>query len=193
MRAMDRSRAGKGTVEEGTDTCERSKASAAGDPTALSCDDGGMMGCRFKCSQGTDQILATRHVIIGAMLSVASLVAYGAPAALVEVWAKHVRDLTEVQERAVHAGALDGVTNLLVVAPTSSGKTFVGELAAAASAFTRRRHAIFIVPFKALAEEHFLLFRERYGELLSVVISTADWSEYDADIRAGNFNLTVVC
>ncbi len=126
------------------------------------------------------------------MLPVAGLAADGAPSALVEVWAKHVRDLTEVQERAVRAGALDGVTNLLVVAPTSSGKTFVGEMAATASAFTRRRHAIFIVPFKALAEEHFLLFRERYGDLLSVVISTGDWSEYDADIRAGNFNLAVM-
>jgi len=87
---------------------------------------------------------------------------------------------------------LDGVTNLLVVAPTSSGKTLVGEMAAATSAFTRRRHSIFLVPFKALAEEHFLLFRERYGQLLSVVISTGDWSEHDADIRTGNFNLAVM-
>ena len=131
-------------------------------------------------------------LIIGEMLPVAGLAADGAPSALVEVWAKHVRDLTDVQERAIRAGALDGVTNLLVVAPTSSGKTFVGEMAATASAFTRRRHAIFIVPFKALAEEHFLLFRERYGDLLSVVISTGDWSEYDADIRTGNFNLAVM-
>jgi helicase len=126
------------------------------------------------------------------MLPVVGLANYGAPSVLMEVWAKHVRDLTEIQERAVHAGALDGVTNLLVVAPTSSGKTFVGEMAATASAFTRRRHAIFIVPFKAIAEEHFLVFRERYGDLLSVVISTGDWSEYDADIRAANFNLAVM-
>ena len=126
------------------------------------------------------------------MLSIPGLATYGAPSALMEVWAKHVHDLTEIQERAVHAGALDGVTNLLVVAPTSSGKTLVGEMAATASAFVRRRHAIFIVPFKAIAEEHFLLFRERYGDLLSVVISTGDWSEYDADIRAGNFNLAVM-
>jgi helicase len=131
-------------------------------------------------------------LIIGQMLSVADLAAHGAPSALVDVWAEYVRDLTEVQERAVHAGALDGTSNLLVVAPTSSGKTFIGELAATTSAFTRRRHAIFMVPFKALAEEHFLLFRERYGGLLSVVISTGDWSEYDADIRAGNFNLAVM-
>jgi hypothetical protein len=126
------------------------------------------------------------------MLPVTSLAMHGAPPALVEVWAKHVRDLTEVQDRAIRAGALDGSTNLLVVAPTSSGKTFVGEMATTTSAFVRRRHAIFIVPFKALAEEHFLLFRERYRELLSVVISTSDWSEYDDDIRAGNFNLAVM-
>jgi helicase len=130
--------------------------------------------------------------MIGKMLSVVGLTAHGAPSALIEVWAQHVRDLTDVQERAVRAGALDGASNLLVVAPTSSGKTFVGEMAATASAFVRRRHAIFIVPFKAIAEEHFLLFRERYGSLLSVVISTGDWSEYDADIRAGNFNLAVM-
>jgi len=60
------------------------------------------------------------------------------------------------------------------------------------SAYTRRRHAIFIVPFRALAEEHFELFRERYGSLLSVVISTSDHPESDADIRAGNFNLAVM-
>jgi helicase len=130
--------------------------------------------------------------MIGEMLSVSGLAAHGAPSALMDIWANHVRDLTDIQERAVRSGALDAASNLLVVAPTSSGKTFVGEMAATASAFARRRHAIFIMPFKAVAEEHFLLFRERYGDLLSVVISTGDWSEYDADIRAGSFNLAVM-
>ena len=88
--------------------------------------------------------------MIGEMLSVTRVAAHGAPPALIDVWASHVRDLTDVQERAVRAGALDGASNLLVVAPTSSGKTFVGEMAATASAFGRRRHAIFIVPFKAV-------------------------------------------
>src|SRR5215472_913071 len=35
-------------------------------------------------------------------------------------------------------------------------------------------------------------FRERYADLLSVVISTSDWTEYDADIRAGSFNLAIM-
>lgn len=126
------------------------------------------------------------------MLTVADLVSLGAPAELVEVWNKHVSTLTDVQERAVRAGALDGKTNLLVIAPTSSGKTFVGEVAAASSAFTKRKHAIFIVPFRALADEHYDIFRERYSDLLAVVISTSDWTEFDADIRSGSFNLAVM-
>jgi helicase len=126
------------------------------------------------------------------MLAVADLVSLGAPADLVEVWSKYVSVLTDVQERAVRAGALDGKTNLLVVAPTSSGKTLVGEMAAASLAFAKRQHAIFIVPFRALADEHYDIFRERYSDLLTVVISTADWTEFDADIRSGSFNLAVM-
>ncbi len=101
------------------------------------------------------------------------------------MWKKHIPELTDIQEKAVRAGILDGVGNVLAVAPTSSGKTFIGEMAAATSAYTHRRHAIFIVPFRALAEEHFELFRERYGELLSVVMSTSDHTESDVDIRTG--------
>lgn len=126
------------------------------------------------------------------MLSIDDLGSYGASPDLLEAWRGQIGELTDVQERAVKAGALDGDTNLLVVAPTTSGKTFVGEMAATSSASTRRRHAIFIVPFRALAEEHYLLFRRRYGDLLSVVISTSDWTEFDADIRDGNFNLAVM-
>ena len=126
------------------------------------------------------------------ILAVSDLASLGAPPELVEVWNKHVRELTGVQERPVRAGALDGQTNMLVVAPTSSGKTFVGELAATSSAYTHRQHAIFIVPFRALADERYDLFRERYGDLLSVVISTSDWTEFDADIRAGILNLAVM-
>lgn len=123
---------------------------------------------------------------------VRELLDHGAPEALVEAWAATVDELTPVQERAVMAGALGGSSNLLVVAPTTSGKTFVGEMGAVSAAYQTRRHALFLVPFRALADEHFELFRERYGQLLSVVVSTSDWGQFDADIRSGNFGLAVL-
>src|SRR6266851_5382879 len=54
-----------------------------------------------------------------------------APPELVAAWERDVEELTAVQEAAVQAGILSGTGNILVVAPTSSGKTLVGEMAAA--------------------------------------------------------------
>jgi replicative superfamily II helicase len=126
------------------------------------------------------------------IVRISDLLRHGAPPPLVKVWAELATELTEIQEKAAEAGALDGKSNLLVVAPTSSGKTLVGEFAATSSAYKTRRHGIFLVPFRALADEHFANFRSRYGDLLSVVISTSDWTEYDDDIRSGNFGLAVM-
>ena len=112
------------------------------------------------------------------------------PEPLLAVWGDI--EFTSVQERAVAAGLFNPRRNLLVVAPTSSGKTLIGEMAAVANAYRTRRHSIFIVPFRALADEQYAEFRSRYGHLLSVVISTGDWTEFDDDIRAGNFGLAVL-
>lgn len=125
-------------------------------------------------------------------MRISEVLQYGAPAPLAKVWAPLATELTEIQKRAVAAGVLDGKTNLLIVAPTSSGKTLTGEFAATSAAYKTRRHAIFLVPYRALADEHYATFRERYGELLSVVISTSDWTEFDDDIRSGNFGLAVM-
>jgi replicative superfamily II helicase len=111
---------------------------------------------------------------------------------MAKVWVEQIDELTEIQAKAVEAGVFDGKTNLLVVAPTSSGKTLVGEMAAASASYRTRRHGIFLVPYRALADEHYANFRDRYGELLNVVISTSDWTEFDDDIRAGNFGLAVL-
>ena len=124
-------------------------------------------------------------------LAIRDLARYGIPVELIDRWTPTAEYLTDIQQRAIGAGLLDSDRNLLVAAPTSSGKTFVGELAAATSALRDRRRAIFAVPFKALAEEHYLAMEARYSGLLQVVISDGDWSEYDEDIRRGDFNLAI--
>lgn len=126
------------------------------------------------------------------LLRTEDLTQHGAPSELVDVWSARFGDLTDIQARAVRANVLDGRTNLLAVAPTSSGKTFVGEMAATTSAFVSGGHAVFLVPYKAVAEEHYERFRERYHGLLNVVISTADWPTFDDDVRRGSYNLAVM-
>ncbi|MGH2781595.1 MAG: DEAD/DEAH box helicase, partial [Thermoleophilaceae bacterium] len=125
-------------------------------------------------------------------MRVSELIRHGAHPGLAKIWAEHITELTEIQEKAVEAGVFDGKTNLLVVGPTSSGKTLVGEMAAATSSYRTRRHGLFLVPYRALADEHFANFRARYGEVLNVVISTSDWTEFDDDVRSGNFGLAVM-
>ena len=89
-------------------------------------------------------------------------------------------DLTEVQERAVKAGIFDG-KNLVVSAPTNTGKTFVGELAAiVTSSKSTMNQCFMLVPLKALAEEKFEDFKEKYQEWgLKTAISTSDRVEFD--------------
>lgn len=115
-----------------------------------------------------------------------------APPELLAAWERDLEDLTPVQEAAVRAGILEARENLLVVAPTSSGKTLVGEMAAAQIAMTGQKYVFVAVPMKSLAEEHFFRLQERYRDLMNVVISTGDRLEYDEDIRPGNFDLAVL-
>ncbi len=118
---------------------------------------------------------------------------YGIPSTVIEIWRKAVGDhLLPIQEEAITTYSLFGGGNLLVSAPTSSGKTFVGELGAFHEAYKGGR-VIYLVPLRAVAEEKYNEFRERYKEYgIRVIISTGDHREYDDDLLAGNFDLAVV-
>lgn len=126
-------------------------------------------------------------------MNIASLSPLGIDQNVIDLWrsAGH-KELLPVQQLAIHrCGALKG-HNILVFSPTSSGKTFVGEVAAIRTAQQNRR-VIYMVPQKALAEEKFEDFRAKYGPLgIRVVISTRDRKEYDRDINRGLFHIAVI-
>jgi helicase len=83
-------------------------------------------------------------------MKVIELCELGIPPELVEQMAKNgMSELTLVQRQAIEAGLLDG-ENLLIAAPTSSGKTTITELAAISAARNGKK-TVYLVTHKALA------------------------------------------
>jgi helicase len=87
-------------------------------------------------------------------------------------------ELNPVQHGALKAGILDG-DNLVVAAPTASGKTLVAEIAMVKAVMTGKK-ALYIVPLKALASEKYNEFREKYEKLgYRIAISVGDKDSSD--------------
>ncbi|MDI7269332.1 MAG: DEAD/DEAH box helicase, partial [Myxococcota bacterium] len=126
-------------------------------------------------------------------MRVETLEAYNIAPEILTIWRETVgSDLLPVQERAVKEFGLFGDANLIVFSPTSSGKTFVGEMAAVQAA-RRNTKVFYLVPQKALAEEKFQEFRRRYSGLgLKVVVSSRDHREFDEEIERRDFQIAVV-
>ncbi len=81
--------------------------------------------------------------------------------------------------------------NLMVIAPTSSGKTLLAELAMA-HALTRRRKAVYVAPLKALTMQKYDHLRTVFGPLgFRVVVSTRDNRSADGLLRRGAFDIAV--
>lgn len=91
-----------------------------------------------------------------------SLLAAGFPRELIDAWGGAVPSLNPLQISAINEfGVLEG-EHLVVSAPTSSGKTMVGELAALKHSLSRKR-ALFLLPLKALVADKRRHFQRIYG------------------------------
>lgn len=125
---------------------------------------------------------------------------YGIHSYILDIWEKNYSPrLMRVQEKAVKDyGVLDygenkGKNNhLLVVAPTSSGKTFIGEMAAVTQAIHNKK-TIYLVPLRTLAEEKYRRFKKLYHSCgIDVVISSRDRKEDDTRIGSGRFEIAIM-
>ncbi len=82
--------------------------------------------------------------------------------------------------------------NLVVISPTSSGKTFIGEMAAITQALHQKK-TIYLVPLRSLAEEKYQHFRDLYARgNLKTLISSRDRREDDPKIRRGDYQIAVM-
>jgi len=124
---------------------------------------------------------------------------WGVPSYVVDIWEKNYSPhLLSVQEKAVREyGVLEysegnDRRNLLVVAPTSSGKTFIGEMAAVVQAVHKKK-TIYLVPLRSLAEEKYHHFRDLYADCdINTLISSRDRREYDKKIIRGDYQVAVM-
>jgi len=57
----------------------------------------------------------------------------------------------------------------------------------------RRKQVVYLAPLKALAEEKYRDFKDKYASYgIKVILSTRDHRNYDADLQNGNFSIAVV-
>jgi replicative superfamily II helicase len=121
------------------------------------------------------------------------LAKHGLPEPILAQWEKRFGGkLLPLQYRAVTEYRLLEGASLLISAPTSSGKTFCGEMALV-RAVQNRKKAIFLVPLKAVAEEKYRHFSKCYGGLgLRTVIATRDHPESDGLLESGRFDIAVM-
>ncbi len=117
----------------------------------------------------------------------------GVPSYIVDIWEKEYSShLLAVQEEAVRRYGINDSNNLLVIAPTSSGKTFIGEMAAVVQAVHKKK-TIYLVPLRSLAEEKYHHFRDLYADCdINILISSRDRREYDKKIIRGDYQVAVM-
>lgn len=101
------------------------------------------------------------------------------PAELYAAMAGRIAELRPPQALAVAAGLLEGA-NLVVSAPTASGKTLVGELAGVKRVVEGQGRLIWTCPLRALAAEKYRDFKTLYEPLgARVALSIGDYDSSD--------------
>jgi helicase len=139
---------------------------------------------------------------------------WGVPSYMVDIWEKNYSPyLLPVQEKAVRyygvsdyeegkiyphpalspqGRGLDGNQNLLVIAPTSSGKTFIREMAAITQAIHKKK-TIYLVPLRSLAEEKYHHLKDLYANCnINTLISSRDRREDDKKIIKGDYQIAIM-
>ncbi len=100
------------------------------------------------------------------------------------------KELNPLQKLALKKGLLKG-KNLVVFAPTASGKTLIAEIAALKTILEKKLKVIYLTPLVALASEKYEDFKKKYSKLgIKVAISVGQFDSADPWLK--NYDWIVV-
>ena len=104
-----------------------------------------------------------------------------------------IKELRQIQKESLPYLIGKRKQNLLVIAPSASGKTLIGEIALLNNSFEKMK-SFYLVPLKSIANEKFLSFFRKYGSLLerkiSIGISTGDFDITLEEIEKNDIVIT---
>ncbi len=125
-------------------------------------------------------------------MKVDALSRYGLPGQIIKRWSlAGIRFLLPIQSESVTRFGLLDSKSLIISGPGTSGKTFCGELAVLSRTADRQK-GVFLEPLKAVAEEKYKTFVDRYSSLgIAVKLATRDHSVHDHDIYRHKFDIGI--
>jgi helicase len=124
--------------------------------------------------------------------NISELAVFGFPQPLLDIWGSAIPSLNQLQQDAINiAGLLEG-QHLVVSAPTSSGKTMIGELAAVYG-YTRGERSYMLLPLRALVNDKYDEFTSKYGQFgLKIIRSTGEISDDNDALLRGKFDIALL-
>jgi replicative superfamily II helicase len=121
-----------------------------------------------------------------------SLLPHGFPPELLAAWAGSIPALNQLQTDAINQYGLLRGEHLVVSAPTSSGKTMVGELAALRGVLERKR-AFFLLPLRALVNDKHRQFARTYQNFgIKVIRATGEIADDVPALMRGHYDVCLL-
>lgn len=115
------------------------------------------------------------------------------PKELIKEWKEAFKNgLNDLQLEAINEYRILDGDSVVVIAPTSSGKTFVGELASAKVVSVGKK-AVFLFPYKALVNEKYDQFLDLYEKKLGyrVIRCTGDYLDQNNEFIKGKYDIAL--
>lgn len=123
---------------------------------------------------------------------ISDLVKFGFADEVVGVLKASIPSLNELQQSAINQAGLFEGQHLVVSAPTSSGKTMIGELAAL-NAHNKGERTYLLLPMRALVNDKYDEFTKKYSSYgIRIIRSTGEISDDNDVLFRGKFDIALM-